>query len=270
MRFRNWLFAIAIALLSSGCSDSDQQPEMKLTTSPDMFQALAQKRVVFAHQSVGNDVIRGVANLANAANAPIEIMETRAPNSGPGLYHFKVGENGNPKGKIQDFLATMSRPDMSGTDVALMKLCYIDFTDSTDAKTLASDYLAALQELKAAQPGTRFVAVTAPLTTIQTGPKAWIKKLMGKAPAGYAVNARRQEFNEILRAQIPANELFDIAKLESASERFKHEGKQIEALDPTLTYDGGHLNEKGQQLVAASMIDFLARIPASNEHPAGT
>jgi hypothetical protein len=230
-------------------------------------EAVAGKRVVFAHQSVGYNILEGVQLLARQANAKINIVETRRPQPGArGIFHFIVGENGAPEKKIADYLATLNTADFSGVDIALMKFCYVDFTASTDARKLASEYLEALKSLHGKHPETRFVAVTAPLTTIQTGPKALVKILLGRQPAGYEENARRYEFNEALRKQLASDHLFDLARLEATTgtsvQTFKFKHQKIEALSPVFSSDGGHLNAYGKRLVAGSFLQFLAA-PAS-------
>jgi hypothetical protein len=266
-------------LACSGCGRdvaSTENATLVHKLSPQVIEQAAAKKVVFAHQSVGNNILEGVGKLVENAGVRLSIVETRDPPSAePGIYHFKVGENGKPKTKLDDFLHTLTTEDFSGADVALVKLCYLDFDESIDPAQVAQEYLDVLNSLQRKYPPTRFLAVTAPLTTIQTGPKAWIKKLLGKQPAGYESNALRQQFNQVLRERAPAGDLFDIARLESAWDgspvSFAFEGKQVEALDPNLTHDGGHLNDTGQAVVAASFLELVAQPAAQSlEHPAGT
>lgn len=104
-----------------------------------------------------------------------------------------------------------------------------------------------------------------PLTASPTNdwPKAWVKQLLGKQPAGYESNARRHAFNESLRAHYGANDdLFDIAALESGHGRtgVNYNGQRIEALDPALTEDGGHLNDQGQRVIGGALARHLAAL----------
>jgi lysophospholipase L1-like esterase len=105
--------------------------------------------------------------------------------------------------------------------------------------------------------------MTSPLTTVQTGPKAWLKKILGKDPGGYAANARRQVFNEALRARYQADRLlFDVAALESGNGQSHVESgnARVEVLNPLLTYDDGHLNAEGQQLIGGALVTHLATV----------
>jgi|KBSSwiStaDraftv2_1062776.scaffolds.fasta_scaffold147656_3 lysophospholipase L1-like esterase len=230
--------------------------------------AAATKRVIFAHQSVGGDILAGVNAVSAGAGVPLNVVETRiAPATGGGIYHFKVGTNGDPLGKIREYHDALAQTPLTGVDVALVKLCYIDFNRGTDAAQIATAYVQAIEDLQSRHPQTRFVAVTTPLTTIQTGPKAWVKSLLGKTPAGYAENAKREEFNAVLRQKFGAGRLFDVAKLESQGGAepvvYDYQGSSYEALDPALTSDGGHLNDAGKRVVGSAFVKFLANLPAS-------
>jgi hypothetical protein len=116
-------------------------------------------------------------------------------------------------------------------------------------------------------PNISFVAVTAPLTTVQTGPKAWVKQLMGKHPSGYLDNIKRTEFNTMLRERYGSTgRLFDLARAEAESTgehcRTDASRQAAEALCPELTNDGGHLNERGQEIVASAFLNFASSLSA--------
>jgi lysophospholipase L1-like esterase len=116
-------------------------------------------------------------------------------------------------------------------------------------------------------PDINFVAVTAPLVAVQTGPKAWIKQLIGKQPNGYLDNVRRAEFNTQLRERyLASGRLFDLARIEAESTdkccKIRVDGQEVEALNPELTNDGGHLNEQGQVLVATALLNFVSTLPS--------
>lgn len=87
--------------------------------------------------------------------------------------------------------------------------------------------------------------------------------MTGLVAAGYAGNARRYAFNQALREHYgAAGGLFDIAALESASGRvgFEYRNQRIEALDPALTDDGGHLNSLGQRRIGSALVHHLASL----------
>ena len=260
--------------LQAGCGQftpeqqaSAQGTYMTEPVSKADIAAAAAKRVIFAHQSVGKDILDGARALAAEAGVPLTVVETReAPAATSGIFHFNVGSNGVPLGKLEDYRKTMSQAQLAGVDVALLKLCYIDFDTSTDAAQLAAAYERTIEDLQQRHPRTVFAAVTAPLTTIQTGPKAWVKHLLGRTPAGYGENAARDRFNAILRRRFDRAHLFDIASIEAnggrGAARFEYEGHQLGALDPGLTSDGGHLNDAGKRAVGSAFVRFLANAKA--------
>jgi len=148
-----------------------------------------------------------------------------------------------------------------------MKLCYVDFRADTDARQIFERYRAAIDGLRARNPGTTFVHVTAPLTTVQAGPKAMAKRLLGRAPGGVEENARREEFNALLRTTYGGREpIFDLAALESTladgtRQTVEWKGKAVPVLAGAYTDDGGHLNEAGRLRAARELARVLAQVP---------
>lgn len=225
-------------------------------------------RVVFAHQSVGNDILDGVRTLASEAGVDLNIVENRDAGAlEKGIAHFRVGRNGDPRGKLEEYRRTLSNLAKSNVDVALVKLCYVDVTAATDATQLAERYTATIKELQGRHSHTKFVATTVPLTTVQRGPKAWIKQLLGRTPAGYIENAKREEFNDVLRQRFEPSSLLDIAHIEAHGDGrptvFTYEGRTVNALNPRFTSDGGHLNDTGKRIVGAAFVRFLAGASAN-------
>jgi lysophospholipase L1-like esterase len=251
---------VAVALgCACGCRPVESAMPVDSPPTAAQWQAFAARRIVFGHQSVGRNILGGVATLAAGAGVALPITETRDGATAPGIAHFGVGANGDPLGKIRDFAAVMDGPAGAGADIALLKLCYIDFSGTADPAMLAAAYGDTLAHLQQRHPATAFVAVTAPLTTVQTGPKALVKKLLGRAPDGRVENTRREAFNAVLRARFGAEgRLFDLAALESGGG---------DALNAALTSDGGHLNDAGARLVAERFVAFLAGLPPA---PSGT
>lgn len=249
--------AALLAFVVSVVSACGQQPigkKMRIvpSVSDAEWSVVAGRRILFAHQSVGRDMMSGLAELASGRGVDLNVVEARRISSdAPGLYHFAVGENGDAPGKLRDLQEVATQQNLSTVDMVLLKLCYVDFTEGTDAEALARQYVSTLQELQLENPQTRFVAITTPLTTVQAGPKAWVKRLLGKAPYGVQENARRHQFNEVVRRHFDEGTLFDLAQLEASD-------AAAAALHPALTSDGGHLNQLGRELVGAYFAKFIA------------
>ena len=269
-RHRVWLLATVTMLVLPGCDQTKhEETSMEIATPISMpeWQALEQKRVVFGHQSVGENLLNGIARLAARDDVKIDIHEQQTAPTENGISHFFIGRNGDPISKIEDFAAAIDAGAAQGADVALMKLCYADFDAATDAGQLAHNYIANLESLAQRHPDISFVAVTVPLRAVQTGPKAWIKRLMGKLPSGYLDNVKRAEFNTLLRERyLMAGSLFDLARAETESSgkycMASVNGQAVEALCPELTHDGGHLNERGQELAAGAFVSFISSLDA--------
>lgn len=232
------------------------------------LQRIAQRRIFFGHQSVGVNLLEGIEQLAAIAEAPVRVAAvTTASNVAPATFgHAFVAENGNPIQKLQSFEQAMG-PQPTNLDVVLVKFCYVDFTADTDVKTLFARYRTTIDSLRARNPGTTFVHVTAPLTTAQGGPKALVKRLLGRAPSGIIENLRREEYNALLRQAYRGREaIFDLARVESTAPdgtalTAEWKGNVVPAMAPEFTDDGGHLNAAGKLRAARELISVLAAVP---------
>jgi lysophospholipase L1-like esterase len=226
---------------------------------------LTGKRIYFAHQSVGANLLDGVAMLSRETGVPLRIVETpSAAGLVPGtLGHFFVPENGEPLRKLANFEKALGSG--SAADIALIKFCYVDIDTSTDAAALFARYQETLAELRATNPHTTFVHVTLPLTTAQAGWKALAKRLVGRAPYGTIENVRREQYNALLRRAYAGREpLFDLARIESTAPdgsavTVAWDGGVAPAMASVYTDDGGHLNEKGRLVAARALLAVLAQ-----------
>lgn len=238
------------------------------TVPPAVWEKLSKQRIFFGHQSVGDNILAGLREvLATRPYIKLHIQdraELRTPTA-PGLFHSYVGTNERPQSKNDAFAGAVRDKLHNNVDVAFFKYCYVDITPASDPARLFQTYRATMQELKRQNPQVRFIHITAPLTTIQNGWKATVKKLLGKAPAGYADNAKRAEFNELMRNEYGGKEpLFDLAMLEAtradgSQVAYEHGGKRYISLAPEYSDDGGHLNAAGRRYVAENFLLFLAR-----------
>jgi hypothetical protein len=250
-------FAILALVQSAGASDD-------AALRADL-EELSRRAIFFGHQSVGRNLLDGVADLARTAGVPVRIVEAADAGAvGPGTFgHAAVGQNGDPASKLESFARAL--PPGRDPDLALVKLCYVDVTASTDVPALFARWEAAIETLEAAHPHTTFVYVTVPLTTIQGGPKALAKRLLGRAPWGELENARREELNALVRdaARRRSRPLFDLAHVEStrpdgSAETFALGGKRVPALVPGYSEDGAHLVGDGRLRAARELVSVLA------------
>lgn len=237
-----------------------------MTIPSSVWKSLAGKRIFFGHQSVGAEILKGVQGLADQAQIQLKIIEAREmPAEGQTvLVHALMGENYHPETKLADFQKVMDQGAGGVADAAILKFCYVDIDRNTDIDGLFERYRHTLDTLSERYPNTRFIPATLPLTTIQTGPKAWVKALIGRPISGYIENRKRHEFNEKVRERYGKDGVvFDIAKSEStlpdgSRATYEFEGYRYFALYPGYTYDDGHLNEAGQLRVATAFLSTVA------------
>ena len=237
------------------------------------IQRLSRQTVFFGHQSVGYNILDGIRDIArDYPSLTLNISETSDPASlrAPMLAHSRIGRNGQPLTKLDDFANLWRRREQS-TDVAFMKFCYVDFTDQTDVGDLVRRYADTFAGLRQSSPGTTFIHVTAPLTAprnvLMTAAKNVIKRLIGRPGANYRPNVKQAEFNDLLRRTYLGKEpVFDLAAIESTRAdgtrvMSRESGTAVYSLAPEYTFDGGHLNERGRRIVAFDLLRFLATLP---------
>lgn len=234
--------------------------------SADSWARLARWRIFFGHQSVGNNMIGALQRRSGRNPAsPLSVVETRDSSqmARPGLYHTAIGRNGDPLSKNDDFLGLLSSGIGDVVDIALFKYCYVDIIAASDVQELFRRYRQTMAAARERHERLVLVHTTVPLTVVQTGWRAWIKRLIGRPVGGYADNIRRHRFNEMLRAQYRDTEpIFDLAAAESVmtdgnSRLFRWNGKRYPALVSAYTDDGRHLNEQGSEIVAEKLVTLL-------------
>jgi hypothetical protein len=267
------LAALAALLAMSASTAHAQAPQGPAATSPlrQQLEQLSRRRIVFGHQSVGENLLQGLADLSKEAGVPLRVVESAAPDAldQPGLAHQKIGQNEQPETKIAGFTTLLEGGLGSRAEIALYKLCYIDFSPDRDAARLFAEYRAAHQARRARFPTVTFVHVTVPLTVVQRGFTGWLKNTLGSGAWGERENVLRHQFNQLLRAEYQGKEpIFDLARVESmaqdgAESSFERGGAKYPALVPAYSDDGQHLNAAGQRRAALALISALADLPAT-------
>jgi hypothetical protein len=235
--------------------------------SADSQDRIERARVFFAHQSVGENIVDGLKSFQRDASAPslrIVTMQESSELTGPAFIHAKLGKNGDPKGKTDAFVAALEGGLANSVDIALQKYCFVDFEANTDPRPLFEYYRDSLDRLQQEFPSLRILHVTVPIVVVQSGPRAVVKKWLGRTPDYYPENAVRERFNELMRRHYgPSGRLFDLAALEAARpgadpEPIMFQGQRLYTLLPEYSSDGGHLNREAQRRVASALVSFLA------------
>jgi len=231
------------------------------------LEQVASKRVYFGHQSVGGNIMDGLADLQTQAARPhIRIGElgALAVADEQGVFlHSAVGKNSQPASKCEDFRRILDQELHGRIDVALFKFCYIDFSDASNVDEIFATYARTMDDLKQRHPGIVFIHVTAPLRTVDSGPGVWVREMLGRPNRTKLANVRRNEFNRRLQERYAGDPIFDLAATMSTypdgrRESFKLDGVAYYSLVPAFTNDGGHLNEVGRTYAAAALVQSIA------------
>ena len=266
-RFAAALPIIGALSLLAACQGADTlQPRKMDDALAADFARVGAARVYFGHQSVGGNVLSGLADLQQQLDRPAirvaELGDLAAADGQGVLLQTAIGQNGKPDSKCEDF-RQMMRQLQGRVDVALFKFCYIDFDDQSDAAAIFDTYARTMDEMKRQYPEVTFVHVTSPLRSIERGPGVWARELPGKRNRAKHANAARGEFNRLLRERYAADPIFDLAAVMSTypdgrRETFTLDGKTYESLVPAYTDDGGHLNAVGATYGAAGFVQSVA------------
>ncbi len=264
---------LAVSLFA--CSEDDMSTHPDSAAAPpaigrEEWQRIASKKIFWGHKSVGFNILKGVDELAaGAPEAVLQIVESTSPgvfDRSGALAHAALGNNTDPRSKIDSFVDAMEAGMGNAADLAFLKFCYADFQPESDVPAIFADYKQAIDSLALRYPETTFAHVTVPLTARQTGPKALIKKLLGRPIRGVEDNLKRYQFNLLLKVEYgDRTPIFDLAKIESTRPDGSRETTRVSdvtvpTLVPAYTDDGGHLNQLGRHNAAAGFLHFLAEI----------
>jgi hypothetical protein len=257
-------------LIAAGCKEEPMtiKPSALQNVQPPSWEALSKRKIFFAHQSVGFNIIEGIRDIMQEISlVQLQIRETSEPGDfgQPVFAHVLSGNNQDPESKIDAFQKHMESGLGNKADIAFFKFCYVDITASTDVDAVFSKYQATMAALRTTYPRTTFIHFTVPLTTLQSGLRGLVKRVIGK-PIGIEDNLRREQFNAKLRDAYQAQgTLFDLAGAEATSpsgiaSAFTIKGETCIQLYPGYTCDGGHLNETGRKKVAAQFLLHLITV----------
>jgi lysophospholipase L1-like esterase len=265
---------LSIFMATVSCSGGQmEQPKTTYSNLKDVpdaaWEKLSGESFYFGHQSVGYNILDGVRDIMKEyPQIKLNIVESSDPGSiAPGtLAHSRVGKNTQPETKIDDFNKYLDAGIGNKVDAAALKFCYVDFMANAEPETTFNEYVNEIEKIHKSYPDLTIIHFTSPLTTLQTGLKAWIKKILGRA-TGARENINRHAYNELLRAKYKGKApLLDIAEIEStfpdgSRSTFDADGQTYFSMVPEYTTDGGHLNEAGRKKVAEQFLLLLANLP---------
>ena len=280
---RNILGFCFLVLIVSACDNSENQSEdnkimnknLPITEIPkEALYTVSNGRIFFGHQSVGANVINGMKSLSEQAGLELNIKELGSqPLQQQTVFaHSNIGENNDPKSKIDDFANQIRNLGDFKPQIAFMKFCYVDFNAQSNVAEVFNYYRDTIEILKKEKSDIVFVHLTVPLAAKSYTLKSRIKEIIGRHTWNDdTTNAKRGEFNNLILDTYSNEPVFDIARVESTylngkRESFIKDDKTYYRMVPDYTTDGGHLNSFGQQLVAKEMVEFLANIINTNNN----
>lgn len=234
--------------------------------SAEKWLMLSKKKIFFGHKSVGYNILAGIQDIMEEIPAIklsiVDEIDEKGPVNGY-LYQKRIGDNGEPLQKIKNYENEIMRNYPNQFDIAMLKLCYIDIKANTSAHKIFNAYKESINRIEEKDTDIQIIHYTVPLTIVDKGIKANIKKLFGKKPNGLEDNMNRFQYNILVKKEFGEREhILDIAEIESSymdgsRDMFSYKGKQYYKLIDDYTTDGGHLNEIGRKKVAARLLLLL-------------
>lgn len=252
------LGAVSLYFLWDPKRSYDPAPDAAASTiTTETLDQAAEARVFFGHMSVGKNVLSGVSEVYTAKGmTQPEVVEIPIAGSVPAgggegaIVHTLIGENGDPRGKLGNFDSMLRSGVADQVDVALLKFCYVDIRWNTDVDALFAEYKQTMADLERDYPNVRFLHATAPLTVGPEGIKDHLKAALGRDD-----NAARARYNELIRSNFDADQVFDLAAVEATSPG----GEALTSLYPGYSSDGAHLNASGASKAAVVLLEMIAR-----------
>lgn len=239
----------------------------------DQLATVGDLTVFFGHQSVGGNMMDALPEVYAAAGvtAPAIVRGEEVPaGRGPVMLHTNIGRNRDPLGKIAAFDAAIRGGLGDVVDAAVLKLCFVDFVEGTDAEAVFAAYRDTMAALERDYPDVVFVYTTVPLTIDMDGAiavaKARVKSLLGRATSSFHPehNVVREQYNAMIRAEYGATgRLFDIAAVQATNadgiqQVRSYDGATMFAMEEFLSSDPGHLNPQGGAIVASAFVAAIA------------
>ena len=219
----------------------------------------------FGHQSVGRNLLEGLASLAATERVPLRIVDAAARDEQPGIIHAVVGQNRAPHTKCDAFGRFLTDASAERWDAAILKFCYVDIGQRAepDPQRILDAYAATVASVRAARPELLIVHATMPLQSEGLGPRNVVTRFLGLGTSNDENNVLRNQYNDLLRAEYSHEPLIDLARAESTlpdgtRTGFRHDGQFFSSLAREFTYDEGHLTATGREWVAREFARSLA------------
>ena len=107
-------------------------PNTSWPLSDAQVRSLLSKKIFFGHQSVGANIVQGIADLmATDSRLTLILVSSSDPASveGAAFVEAAIGANGDPVSKDTAFAAIVNNSFGVQGGVAMYKYCFVDFSD---------------------------------------------------------------------------------------------------------------------------------------------
>ena len=252
---------LAAAMLASACTERDTNTNMNsamtdvATLSRNDWESVRGRTVFFAHQSVGDNILEGVQQIAAAERWPaLRVVDKLTAGGEPALLHSKVGQNGDPLSKIRGFREALDAGAGASVEIAVMKFCFWDIRGDTDVDMVFDEYRQSMNQIAGRFPNLTLLHATVPLVVEDHDFRARLRRLLGRTVPTDADNAQREALNRKIRAVYP-DRLFDIARAEQGTAPGT---AAVPYLANAFSSDGAHLNDAGKRHVASTFVRSIA------------
>ena len=263
---------ITVFLLIAGCSNNDYEMndfyKMYGNGTDDvgaLIEEVSNLKVYFGHQSVGCNIMEGIYVWEQETGVYLKAVESRdfKAVSDASFVHFRIGKNGDFRGKVDDFVSLVTQIPDGENPIAFFKFCFVDITSESDVDSEFEYYNEKMLYLKDNYPNIKFVVCTVPVTGVQKGIRAAAKRILNRTPYGYLDNIKRQEFNERIISDFSGiMSVFDLAGLEATHpdgsiETYSCDGDDYPCMPDYYRTDYGHLNSFGARTISYNLLAFL-------------
>jgi hypothetical protein len=227
---------------------------------------ISQNNIYFGHRSVGQNIIEGLTKInSEYGNNEIKIKELQNISDYKGNYfiHSNIGNNGDPKSKFKEFAKIID--NSANINIAMMKLCFVDFNKNTDVMDIFNSYTSMIDSLQNKFPSITFLHFTVPLKS----QPSWANKIKdiikNREKEDPRENLKRNEYNELILSKYSKDYIFDLAGAESTYPDGKREFMMVDdkisyTLINNYSTDGGHLNVEGQQIITTKLINKIYKV----------
>lgn len=251
------------AIVCARPSGSASMPAATSIVTRAEWERARTRTVFFGHQSVGDNIIDGLRQIASTEGWPsFNIVQTggESVSREPALLHAPVGQNGDPLSKINAFRNALDAGIGSRVDVAVLKFCFWDIRRHTDIDSVFNAYKTTVDGLSRRYPNVTFMHATVPLVVQDLDWRARVRRMLGMATSTDSDNVVREALSKKLRAEYGSRDvIFDVADTERGDRAARED--DVPSLAAGLSSDGAHLNDAGRRIVASSFVKTISAAP---------